>query len=268
MTDLTNQIMSFVDYTKIRHDIPYIFEINAHDKKLVYFGSDHTKDPSNPMFDQIEEKFKQLTPQIVFIEGRRQLTQRKSETIEYIKTKNRADVIKEGGEPFFTLKLATEAGIEFESLEPELCDEVKLLLEKGFDKNDIFATYVYRGMSGYVQPAGGDTFEKYLDRWINYFKTATNWDEFDYSRNNLERTGKNIWGDNVKLSDLVQDRFDPVFSKNKTVSNKIIEQSSIFRDKFIVKKITEAIDKYTRILVVYGASHAVMQESAIRSSMH
>ena len=257
--------MTFDEYAKVHHEIPYIFEIANCDKRLVYFGARHTNDSADPEFEQIEQKLTELKPQLVLVEGRRQLSDQKEKVLEYLKSKDRNKIIKDGGEPDFTIKLAAEARVDVESPEPKLSDEINDLIEHSFDKYDIFAFYIYRGMSGYNVPSDSDLFDKYLKSWINYFKTATNWGGFDYSTANIERAGKKIWGDKVKLSDSDQSRFDPVFARSNTISNKIAIQSSLFRDKFITQQIAEAMKNYDRIFIVYGASHAVMQEPALRA---
>ena len=68
MADSLDSIMTYGEYTKLHHEVPYIFEIDKEDKKLTYFGSRHTHDPSDPMFGQIEERFKETLGTRVHIE--------------------------------------------------------------------------------------------------------------------------------------------------------------------------------------------------------
>lgn len=56
------QIMNFKEYAKVEHDNPYVFEVEFGDKKLVYFGSAHSQNPSDEMFLKIEEKFQETNP--------------------------------------------------------------------------------------------------------------------------------------------------------------------------------------------------------------
>ena len=46
--------------------------------------------------------------------------------------------------------------------------------------------------------------------------------------------------------------------------NRILRESSLVRDKYIVKQIQKYWKEGKDIFIVYGASHAVMQEAAIR----
>ena len=131
--------MSFEEYAEMHHETPYVFEIESGDKKIVYFGAEHSRDPENSMFGEIEQKFRDANPQIVFVEGMTNLEDRKQEDIEKLKEKSREEVIKELGEPGFALKLAVEAGIEIESPEPKFDEEINYLVEHGFNRDKIFA---------------------------------------------------------------------------------------------------------------------------------
>jgi hypothetical protein len=48
--------------------------------------------------------------------------------------------------------------------------------------------------------------------------------------------------------------------------NRIGSASSLFRDRKIVSDILEAFKTHDRIFVIYGASHAVMQEPALKKA--
>ncbi len=45
---------------------------------------------------------------------------------------------------------------------------------------------------------------------------------------------------------------------------RVVEASSLFRDRNIVIEIAKTLETHNRIFVVYGASHAVMEEPALR----
>ena len=50
---------------------------------------------------------------------------------------------------------------------------------------------------------------------------------------------------------------------HETTINEISRQSSYYRDAYIVKEIASTLKSYNRILIIYGWSHAIMQERAL-----
>lgn len=51
---------------------------------------------------------------------------------------------------------------------------------------------------------------------------------------------------------------------NQTVINQIARATSQYRDRFMVSEIAKALQTHKKIFVVFGASHAVMQEPALK----
>ena len=92
------KVMSYEEYAKREHDVPYVYEIVIGEKKITYFGADHSMDPRDPMFDQIARKFKETSPQIVFVEGISVLAVRKEHMLGKLKVADQDAVIAHMGE--------------------------------------------------------------------------------------------------------------------------------------------------------------------------
>jgi hypothetical protein len=56
-------------FAHLEGDQSYVVECGQGEKKLVFFGSPHTNDPENPIFIKIREKFEEVGPEIVYVEG-------------------------------------------------------------------------------------------------------------------------------------------------------------------------------------------------------
>src|SRR3989338_9727578 len=130
--------MTFEEYAGKKHDPVYVFNIEFGTKKVMYFGAEHSLNPESPMFSRIEEEFKKADPQIVFVEGMYFSQRGKERAIEKYKNTNRESVIKNHGESVYVFKLATDAGIEVDSPESTLSDEITFLLQQEFSKEHIF----------------------------------------------------------------------------------------------------------------------------------
>lgn len=245
----------------------YVFELENGEKKIVYFGSSHTNDPEDPLFQQIQEKFQESAPEMVYIEGWRSANERKEQIRETLKKENIEDVKKEG-ESHFALKLAVDAGADFESPEPDFSDEINYLLEKGFSKKDIFYFYMYRDIDQYLRQNKNrsmDECAKYLRPYFARFKKDSDWEE-----NELNLWQEEILSElNVEDDEKYNSAVDPIpwEGKPQIVLNEISRNSSNFRDRYILQRIIEGLKKYNKIFVVYGSAHAVKQEDALRAAI-
>lgn len=263
------EVMPFEEYAEhCPHQVPYVFEIERRGKKIVYFGTPHSADPENPIFGQIEAKFHEATPQIVFVEGMETSDEEmRRRIIAEAQTTDRETLIKRHGEPSFTMKLALEAGIEVDSPEPDPASEIKFLeVDRKHSREAIFAYYLYRSAEQYYRIKSPHSIEEYLAPVIDRFQQQSQWENFDYSIDHLKQIGGHFWGERGDLSKRDKRRATPMpgGSVATTEVNQVARQSSYFRDVFIMRRIIEAMSKHDRLFIVYGASHAYMQEPGLR----
>jgi len=264
-----SSIMTAEEYAQMDHETPYVFDLKIGDKELHYFGSPHVSDPSSPVFTQIEAAFNKANPDIVFVEGVHVLGDIMKFN-ERIKADSREEAIEHMGESGFALKLGVEKGTEWRSPEPTDEDLYNELLAKGFSKEQVFAWDVFRILPQYKRQMKREGFEKYVSGFIDRFKRTTNWENFNYSYERAIKLGEQIFGEAVDIENdqRALDRIDPIpwneKKEKQTILNGISEASSLFRDRKIVSDIAGALKTHKRVFVVYGASHAVMQEPALR----
>ena len=267
---ILGQLMTAEEYAHMSHDRPYIFKIKNGQKKLNYFGAAHGSDPSDEQFNQIEHAFQEADPDIVFVEGVH-VSGDIARFNNYVANQSRNVAIEEGGEPRFTLKLAIQKGIEWRSPEPQEEEMYNFLIEKGYTKDEIFAWCVFRLLPQYSWQTKRDAFEKFVESYIERFKGATRWEGFIYSYENALRLGEQILGRKIDVENVVApaDIIDPIpwpeMKDTQTVLNRINETTGQFRDRKIVMAIAEALKSHDKVFVVYGSSHAVMQEPALRA---
>ncbi len=262
---ILKSIMTAEEYGRIWHEIPYKFVLRAGGKELHYFGSDHIKDQSSPIFSEIEESFLRANPEIVFVEGIAGAT---AEFEERIKKMSRNEVIEKFGEPSFTLKLAAENGIDWWCPEPEWETFFEELLGHGFTKDEIFVWYVLRSLNQYNAKVHREGYEKYASGYIERIKRYTNWPDFNYTFEHAMCLGEKIIGNKIDVENMEFNYVSPVpragREKHETVLNRVATASTLIRDRKIVSDIIKVFEKYNKVFIVYGASHAVMQEPALR----
>ncbi len=243
----------------------YVFEVTVGNKKLVFFGSSHTNDPEDHLFTEIEEKFKELQPEIVFVEGMEGINKSKDRVRERV-TREDVDEVKSEGESHFTLKLGVDAGIDFQSPEPTFSDEIAYLIGKDFSKEDIFRFNIYRNIDQYQRQNKEPSVEackEYLKPYFGTFRKYSGWSESEldaFEREILETL-------NIQDRTTYHNQVDPIpwEDRPQTIINEISRNSSDFRDRYIFERIAEALKKYDRLFIVYGSAHAVKQEPAIKA---
>jgi hypothetical protein len=254
---------------------------NKSGQEIYYFGSRHSNDPEDLMFVKIKKAFDAICPDIVLVEGCESINVNKVRVIEMGKRETDVtSLIRRGGESHYTLKLAIDAGVDFESPEPDMKDEIAYLEEKSFERDAVFAFYVFRQLHQYTRekPQQDSTeaqksISQYLESLFRELQSVTQWEGFEYSIEHAQRVGRTFWKHELDLMDpkVPIQYVDPVpwpdSADSYTKINEVAAASSVFRDRYIVGRVSEHLKKNKRIFVVYGSAHAVVEEPALREIM-
>lgn len=259
------KLMTIDEYSNVKHDKPYIFEITSKDnsKSILFFGAKHTADPGDSMFPQLKTSFENYKPDLVIVEaapGPQGLTREEfnagivSQTID--------EVIKRRGEPGFTIRMAVENGIEWFCPEPDRNDEFQYLLEEGYSQQEIQAWALFRNIPVFNKRRGERTFDEFARSSITHFLEKTGW-SLTNSIEDIINTGKGMIGEDIDVkNDMEIHKYINPGEGNKM--QKLSKLSWAYRDRTILENIITQLDKYDHIFIVYGASHAVVQEPALR----
>lgn len=101
-------IMSAEEYAVIEHEQPYIYEVESGNKKITYFGSPHSYSPTDPIWRKLKQKFKDLDPDLVLVEGNPKLQEYKQHYIDAAVEHDEDEFIKKMGEGGLAVKLAAD----------------------------------------------------------------------------------------------------------------------------------------------------------------
>ena len=266
-------VMTAEAYAKIEHESPYVFEVSGENTNLMYFGAGHSFSPEDAMFADIKQRFKDFDADIVLVEGMNDLKDTKVELAQWLREHSEEEAILEAGEPGFALKLAVDKNIDVMSPEPRFSDELESLEEQGFSRDEIFAYYFYRMIPQWHRQEDKSDVREYLASTVKALKQSTGWEDYDFSFDHAIEIGKKLWGEDMSLEDenFFDDRVDPIPWEEKRDSqdavNLVARASSRYRDQYMVQQIGEVLKAHKRPFVVFGGSHAVMQEPAIRKLM-
>jgi len=237
-------------------DVPYPFEIKTTDQVLSYFGARHTYDPHHPEIPLIKEAWNSFLSEtrpehrIALVEGG---VPDSSENEEEAITKN--------GEIGLVVYLAKKDGVRVESPEPPVAFEVVALL-KQFSKEEILYYYVSRAADQWARTDRQAEMLQYILRVVSDEAEALGL-KVDILTT-LKETHQKLFGTALNLHDLehFNRASDPVHISS--ASNEVARATSILRDTYILQVTEEKWREGKDLFIIYGQTHAVMQEPAIR----
>ena len=248
------EILTFEQLRKTKYETPYILDLQKGKKHLVFYGSDHLNDPADPMFTDIEKRFLEMNPEIVFNEGG-----------DPPALDDRNMSIEKYGEAGFLRYLGKKHNIPVKNIEPSLQDQFDYLLKK-YSKKDLFLMYFCRQVLQVQRMSQSTTvdFENYMSGFLKQLQAK------GFPISDEEATLKyaiTIYEDffNEKFDWKTFDRKNLSPKGSKRILYEIYRETGQFRDKYIVNLISETLKKYDRVFVVMGSGHAVQQEPVLRS---
>ena len=241
----------------------FIVDIAHGEKRIVYFGSTHTNHPDHPVFDEIAKAFDEAQPEIVYVEGMEQINDNVEQVRKRVATMSLEEA-KKRGESYFTLKLAVDAGIPFESPEPHHRSEIEHLLHKQFPKNEIFLFYMYRVIAQYQRTHDTKSKEgcmEYLKPYIDFFTKESAWPPEEIASLVTDLQQKLDVNDE-SYGELVDPM--PWEGRPRSMTNEIAAASGHFRDEYALERLEAGLKSHNRLFAVYGSGHAVRLELSLR----
>jgi len=268
-TSLT-KILSAEEYSKARHDNPYIFKLTTPKAELFYFGAYHCRKPDDPIFKEIEKSFNDFKPDAVFVEGLVGLAENRDWFMKRYGNMRPEEAIDLAGESGFTTLLAFKNDIFCDSPEPDDKEIFEHLLSKGYSKDEVFLHEFIKILPQYHRQMNRYGFKEYVSVFLDRMEKKVKWPVFDFSYERGLSLARKLWGEDFdpETDTSSKDKIDPIPWKDKrarqTIINEISRTEGIFRDQIITKKILESLQHYSKVFVVYGASHAYMEEPAFQ----
>jgi hypothetical protein len=250
--DLAAPIMSYEEYGTFEHPRPYVIEIDSAPGKLLYMGIGHTRDPRDPQIALIRERWATFKPTVALLESRLGL---------YVGPFDAG--VREFGEAGAVYALAKRDGVPLWSLEPPIEDEVRFMLQK-WSPQHVALFYTLRTYMGDRKTDNGDPdalLAGLLEKRKRYpgleksFRDLADLDAF------YKRTFPNL-PDWRKLPD---EAMWP--GREDSDLNHLATRSNQFRDEHIARLLVDLVRRGERVFAAVGASHAVMEERALRETL-
>lgn len=254
------KLISFDDYQKIQHARPYTFIHHDKGQVIYFFGSKHSYDPNDEQFPILDSFWNDFLEET---ESKKRLAFEEGGIRPLIDDKDGA-IIRHGEMGYLTY-LATKAGITIVSPEPPQGFAMNELA-KHFSKEVVLyydaARMMYQWNNMNIKP----DYEIFLQDDLDYLKGESGWDDIEFTVDTIKTIHEKLFGNKFNEND--KQFFYNVI--NPTTKFSIINEVSRYEDdEFRERYILNQFEKYWRegdsIFAVYGSSHAVRQEPAIKT---
>jgi len=256
----SQQLVPYSAWHKVKTPVFSLDLVARSRGQLTYFGAQHSTDPADPQFAEIEKAWDRLKPAVAFYEGpNRPIAATQSETI------------KQAGESGFVRFLAARDGIPAVSLEPAPQDEVKFVLQK-FSPEQVTLFFMLREIArlrerrklseAELRVAAAQLLERALKMKI-IESPITSLVEF-------EAAYKRYWQNPSEWWQAPSAWFDPLKSSSETggiFTNELNQMSSSYRDLQMYTALSRAALEGKNVFAVVGRNHVAMQADALRCAL-
>lgn len=179
--------------------------------------------------------------------------------------KSSKNAIGYGGENGYITYLASKSCIPIPIFCPEPSIKMQIkVLNRLFTRSEIFYFYFIRSIVQWNKTPiiYKSKFKKHILIFSQWFKRQSKWSNFDFSFRKIEYIHRRLFG-----SPFVNEKnfFTPLISPwGVFVTNKIAHRLNLYRDYSILKMLNIYWKRGLNIFVVYGGSHLITQEPAIK----
>ena len=267
--NVRSELMTYDElHARGKQGIPHTFVLEHDGASLYYFGTKHLfeYEGNQEIIEDLESfwnKFVQSMEdsQVMFTEGS------SKDSVPSKEFENQKEAVEHSGEVGLVTMLARNADVNVKSPEPKPKKYTKLLAEVFSKKQVVYylvmrsLAYAHKQKRDTIRDNPDDFLQAQLDRW----KAATEWKDIDWSLQMLKQIHRGNFGGELDPQDT---QFFDVIRRpgwKTTITNKVAHESSRIRDEVITKRIVETVKDGTNVFVVFGVSHAHIQEPALRN---
>ncbi len=251
----------------------FSYELENGDKRLLYLALQHSRSLQNPQFSIIEEQFNIFKPQLVILEIQG------SQLPPVRPTKEQST--KEFGEVGFMEWLVDQHNKHLEPNEKDIeivggdipyqkwIDEFRRI---GYSNEDIMVFDILRDlyyMASIASSQGQDVANaerEYVKKLREGFDLDAKSNKTAAAASRLPRSDGKKWSLELLKQEVKRHTGkDLSFDINYSIDlQKMFDDQSEFRDRYIILRIVEALKKYDRVMVLMGVAHPIRQEKALR----
>jgi len=251
------KLMDYSKFSKLDNiQLPKILHLTTNSKGLLYFGTYHSNNPKDSLFNIINNKFNTFDPDFVLYEG-----------ANWPIYNNVDSIIQTSGEPGFIISLCNGNGIIAQSIEPKEAEEYRTLLHK-YDLDWVVLMYLCRQIDqqqrfAELHRTSDEQFEKNISYFLVMLKNnGIPLDTTQMSYKHWRNKYRELLNKDLEWRKFNPHEYYPNF--NFTRMNEINRASDSFRNQYMIQKIMESLEEYNKVMVLVGGGHLIIQESYLR----
>jgi hypothetical protein len=247
-------VMSYEAYRNIKHPTPYVLELPAPTGRLLYYGASHVYEVQHSQITEIQERWATFRPTYALNEGGEPPV---FETV--------AETVGRHGESALVRWLAKRDGIPVATLEPAVAASVAALSAR-FSTEQIKLYHTLRQVV--EQRRRSESFavpdlDKEIARVLRYLSRIPGLEGPPRTLKELEASTDRLLPQLASWRDIPRGSFAPAVA-SPIWTNHLSRAETEFRDTFMIDLIARKVVEGHRVFAVVGASHVVVQESALR----
>ena len=251
------RLMTFAEYARVTHALPYLLQLDSATRSLLYFGAKHIVGaPSDPQVQQIMDLWQTFKPTLALNEGW---------DPPVVLTAEQA--VASYGEPGLIRFLAARDRVPCRNFEPRQAEEVAFLRQR-YSLEEIKLFYVLRIVAENWRMAPFDVVDTQIQGQLSLrLALVEGLEGPPLTVADVEaayrRTLPGMTSDWRRIS---VDDLDPAASKPNRLQA-LNADLALFRDAHIIDVLEVEVRRRERVFAVVGASHVVMQEQLLRARL-
>ncbi|WP_409478538.1 hypothetical protein [Pseudobdellovibrio sp. HCB154] len=245
---------------------PAIYEFKSKDKKLWYLASRHSNKIDQPVFKYISEVINKK-PDVIIVEGFESDLGFSPKEISESVLQGIKDGFYPAGEPSYAIELATKNNIPYIGGEPNDKLILQEILKAGYTANDLLSFNFVRRMPQ-INRSGELKKNKVENIYAKYIKSKAR--DFDYKGKTLNFNKFKEWylkNQGKKFSLTAGEKGETAPIEGPYFTQKISLEVTKIRDINILQLISNMMNKYNKVVIIYGSSHYRVEHKAIKASL-
>ncbi|MFA6237822.1 MAG: hypothetical protein WC635_10880 [Bacteriovorax sp.] len=254
-----------------KYKAPFIASYTYGEKNLVFVATLHTSGAGNTTHKSIEKAFNEFKPDFLIVEGSAFTIISDPDDIAYSKACVKRK-FKYCGEDAYAISQALKAKIPFSYGEPGDASVFEVLKKNAIAAEEMIVFYTLKNIPQWRRTAL-DTREDLKTLWNRKLnETLTKYSKkFGASpvmnAENFKKIYKAKMGADFNFINITDATISPQIDKNPTWINKMAHAVDVVRENFLVNQMEKRLNKYKKVLVVYGVSHLVKQREMLSNTL-
>jgi hypothetical protein len=238
---------------------PFISNYTYGDKNLVFVATERQEDPKPETQITIEKAIKDFAPEFIIVEGSAFTIISDPDDVAYAKECQKKKY-KLCAEDAYTIHLAVNAGIPFCYGDPSDAAIHASLKKNGITDDEIIVFYTLKSIPAWkrdgikptkeLQKAWKKKFNELLAKSSKKFRAKKPMTEAQFKKIYKLRMGAEF-----NFADISNETISPAMDNNPMWSNRMAHSIDILKEQFLTKQIETRMNKYKKVMVVYGATH-------------